>query len=129
MPVATSFDVLVGQAITIGGRLSARQLESRFHRGGAPAPRGPGVVVPGVAGRAQLTEAERLRRRRDRLCMFCASPGHVVRDCPRVGNAGGGQVRPGPGPNPGPNPARARGLAIREVEDEEGQGNDNAQGQ
>ena len=31
----------------------------------------------------KLTPAERQRRMDNNLCMFCGSPGHMVKDCPK----------------------------------------------
>ena len=57
----------------------------------------------------RLTDAERNRRRRLGLCMYCAESGHIYNDCPRnlrsMVNQGNNNARPGTAPNPprGPN--------------------------
>lgn len=133
MPPPASFDELVAQALTIGGRLAARQEAKQdarrqprfsspflgFNGGRAPTnPTGP---------RGPLSDAERARRRNNNLCMFCGHAGHGVRDCPRAGPRHQAPP-PGPGPAragaPQPIPARVRVLAIRDAEHEDDQGND-----
>lgn len=139
MPPPATFDVLVSQTLTIGSRLAARQearLEARrqqyprgnfnlFRPQGHPDPPPPGGPPGGPRG--PLTDVERQRRRRENLCMFCASPAHTVRECPRVGHRQGpAAARPAAQAAP---QARVRVLAIQEVEDapDNNQGNDRPQ--
>lgn len=116
MPPPATFDVLVSQALTIGGRLAARQ-EARTENRRQQLNRFPrpqqADAPPNGAPRGPLTDVERLRRRRENLCMFCASPAHTVRECPRVGQ------RHPQAPRPAPNQpqARVRVLAIQDVDD------------
>ena len=37
-----------------------------------------------LAPRGPLTNEERERRKREKLCLYCASPDHMVRECPNV---------------------------------------------
>ncbi|CAK6964949.1 hypothetical protein NL108_012724 [Scomber scombrus] len=42
---------------------------------------------PMQLGRTRLTPAERLRRMKERLCLYCGLPGHVRLDCPSLPKA------------------------------------------
>ena len=40
------------------------------------------VEEPMQLGRSRLSPEEREQRMRDRLCLYCGRPGHVIRACP-----------------------------------------------
>ncbi len=47
-----------------------------------PASFGPAPMQIDTAKFKSLTEAEKLRRRTNNLCLYCGNPGHIARQCP-----------------------------------------------
>ena len=50
----------------------------------APMTRAVTEEEPMQLGRTRLTQAERLHRIRNRLCLYCALPGHLISTCPSL---------------------------------------------
>jgi len=48
-----------------------------------PASFGPTPMQIDTAKFKSLTEAEKLRRRTNNLCLYCGNPGHIARQCPQ----------------------------------------------
>ncbi|CAM6043356.1 unnamed protein product, partial [Sphagnum compactum] len=48
-----------------------------------PASFGPAPMQIDTAKFKSLTEAEKLRRRTNNLCLYCGNPGHIARQCPQ----------------------------------------------
>ena len=95
---AEDLELLISQVIRLNNRLRER---SRAPRRFLPEPlpsasQAPqlseGVPEPMQLGGTRLTQAERDRRMRDNLCLYCGKPGHFRNACP--GLAGKAKPRP-----------------------------------
>ena len=105
LPEPTTFDDLVKLSNQIDGRLFAQRRSKntpstssnkprptgsnvKAHR--APAPVNVSISTPGpvpmqldnTQRRGPLTEAEKQRRRDNKLCLYCGEPGHIANVCP-----------------------------------------------
>ena len=52
-----------------------------------PPPPAPSGAEPMEIGRARLSDEERQRRFREKACLYCGRPGHIVSSCPAKDNA------------------------------------------
>jgi hypothetical protein len=97
-PEPTDLDSYIRLATSIDNRLQERVMERPRaarptyptptpSRGSAPATTKGPATSPQERGATQpksrsLPEEEKERRRKDNLCLYCASPDHIVRNCP-----------------------------------------------
>ena len=67
-----------------GGGNSGNSSNHSAPRPNPPKPSNSSASTPSHLGKdGKLTPAERKRRMDNKLCLFCAAPGHMARDCPK----------------------------------------------